>query len=290
MRFALIAGIALVAIGCGGSQPPVTFMSNEQPTGPEGTPDTALSKQGSHVENPNGGNAELGEDQRIEPEHPLADSKQERAVVHIHGPKDILCSGVVLGPKIVGTTQHCLKGIDQQGAYELGPDKEFRIEIASSTLTWTNRKPKYIVLPKCEWHDLDIALFVLDEAVPALVEPLKLTSAPNIGGKVQALGFGRCEGSPKNPRDRVGEIQARDAQMIQISVPLCKGDRGGPVFDTAGGDVIGLVSHRDDPQGSPLHTATIARLDTVWARDLMNQAKGIADGGDVTKATPIACK
>ena len=122
------------------------------------------------------------------------------------------------------------------------------------------------------------------------MEPLKITTAPNTGGKVQALGFGRCAGSPKASRDRVGEVKARDSQTVTIDVPLCKGDRGGPVVDGAGADIIGLVSHRDDPEGSPLRTATIARLDTVWARDLLNQAKSLADGGDASKTKAVACR
>src|SRR6202012_3395567 len=81
-----------------------------------------------------------------------------------------------------------------------------------------------------------------------MVEPLKIMTAPDTGGKVQALGFGRCAGSPKASRDRVGEVKARASQTVTIDVALCKGDRGGPVVDVAGSDVIGIVSHRDDPE------------------------------------------
>ena len=288
MRFVSFFALSSLVFACGGSQPPVTFMSNEQPTSESGSPNTSLSKGGAHIENPNGGAAELGEDLRVEPEHPLGDNKQERALVHIHGPKDMVCSGVVLGPKLVATTQRCVKGLGK-GVNTLGAD-DWRIEVASSAVSWTNRKGRYAVVPSCEWHELDIAVFVLDEPVPAMVEPLKIMTAPDTGGKVQALGFGQCAGSPKLPKDRVGEVKSRDSQTVTIDVALCKGDRGGPVVDQQGADVIGIVSHRDDPEGSPLRTSTIARLDTVWARDLLTQAKGLADGGDIVNARAVACR
>ena len=134
MRAVSFFAVSLLAVACGSSQPPVTFMSNEQPTGQSGDPNVSLSKSGSHIENPNGKTADLGEDEQVEPEHPLADSKQERALVHIHGPKNVICSGVVLAPKLVATTQRCVKGLDH-GASTLGGDKDYRIEVASSALS-----------------------------------------------------------------------------------------------------------------------------------------------------------
>jgi hypothetical protein len=75
-----------------------------------------------------------------------------------------------------------------------------------------------------------------------------------------------------------------------IDVELCKGDTGGPVLDGASGDLICLISHRDDPEGSPLRTTTIARLDTNEARDLLGQAKQVADGADAATLKGVACK
>jgi hypothetical protein len=231
---------------------------------------------------------ELGEDDRIEPEHPAAETKQERALVHIHGPKDTVCSGVVLGLRIVATAQRCLRGIGK-GATALGADREYRIEIASSTLTWTNRRAKYAVLPQCDEAELDVAILVLEEPVPALAIPLKVASAPNTGAHVQALGFGHCTGAAVM-KERTGTVRSRVSQAIVIDVPLCKGDVGGPVIDGRDGEVVGLISHRDDPEGSPLKTTTIARLDTTWARDLIAQSKLLAEGVETTQVQPVACR
>jgi hypothetical protein len=92
--------------------------------------------------------------------------------------------------------------------------------------------------------------------------------------------------------ERNGTVRSRVSQAVVIDVPLCKGDVGGPVVTgpEGEGDVVGLISHRDDPEGSPLRTATIARLDTTFARDLLVQAKSLADGGDPAAAQAIACR
>jgi hypothetical protein len=283
-------GLGLVAattLACGGRSQ-VTFVSNERPSGytaAQGTP----PRSAAHQENPNG-SLDLGEDDRIEPEHPAADTKQERALVHVHGPKDVVCSGVVLGPRLVATAQRCLRG-HGKGTVALGPEREYRVEVASSTLTWTNRRARYAVVPQCEENELDIAILVLEEPAPALVVPLSIVSAPNIGAKVQALGFGHCAGSSPGMKERVGTVRSRVSQAVVIDVPLCKGDVGGPVIDGRDGEVIGLISHRDDPEGSPLKTATIARLDTVWARDLLAKAKLLEQpGADPAKVNAVTCK
>jgi hypothetical protein len=286
ISFASLVALALLS-SCGGHSQ-VTFASIERPNGytaAQGSPPPSAA----HQENPNGV-VDLGEDDFIEPEHPAAETKPERALVHIHGPKDVVCSGVLVGPRLVATAQRCVRGLGK-GALALGAERTFRIEIASSTLTWTNRNAKYVVLPQCDESELDVAIFVLEEPAPALVTPLKIVSAPNTGASVQALGFGHCSGS-KALKERSGIIRSRVAQAVVIDVPLCKGDVGGPV--TSGlpedGEVIGLISHRDDPEGSPLKTATIARLDTTWARDLLTQAKLLTEGAETAAIQSVACR
>jgi hypothetical protein len=286
MRVFPVVPVLVFAVACGNSPPPVSFVSNEQPTS-QGAPETSLDKGAAHIENPNGQHAELGEDELVEPEHPLAETKQERALVHIHAPDGHVCSGVVIGTRQIATSQRCLKGA-QPGVNAV--TGEYRVEVASSALTWTNRKGKYTVVPGCDEHAIDIGILVLDDAVPAMAEPLKIASAPDTGGQLQALGFGRCKGSSKIAKERTGPVRSRDQQTVTIDVALCKGDRGGPVVDGRESQIVGLISHRDDPEGSPLRTATIARLDTVWARDLLAQAKTMAEGGDMTRLQAVSCK
>ena len=261
-------------------------MNNEQPLSASGA-QGLQSASAAHHENPNGNPDLPNDDVVIEPEHPAAGTKQERALVHIHGPNGV-CSGVMLGPRLVATAQRCLKD-EPKGLKEIAANREYRVEIASSTLTWTNRRAKWAILPDCRWHELDLGILVLAEPAP-WVEPLRIASAAGIGKKVQALGFGHCAGQKETLKERIGTVRNRDSEAFVIDLPLCKGDTGGPVLDGVGGDVMGLISHRDDPEGSPLRTTTIARLDTNEARDLLGQAKQVADGTDAATLKGVACK
>lgn len=281
----LIGAVALALAACAGPSQ-VSFVSNEQPTS-AGAPQS-LSGGAARHEHPNGSHDLPNDTEVVEPERPAAETKQERALVHIHGPNGVICSGVVLGPRVIATAQQCLKG-EGRGVTLLPAGRDYRVEIASSALTWTSRSAKYAVLPSCEWNDLDVALLVLGEPAP-WVQPLKVASAPGTGARIQALGFGQCAGRGTSMKDRVGTIRSRVSEAIVVDVPLCKGDVGGPVIDGAEGEVIGLISHRDDPEGSPLRTTTIVRLDTTSARELLAQAQGITDGPDATKSKPVACR
>lgn len=272
------------ASGCAGPTQ-VSFVSNERPISASGAQGLPAATAAHHETN---GTPELpSDDVIIEPEHPAVGTKPERALVHIHGPNGV-CSGVMLGPRLVATTQRCLKG-EPKGLKEIAQDREYRIEIASSTLTWTNRRAKFAILPDCRWHELDLGVLVLAEPAP-WVQPLKVASAPGTGGMVQALGFGHCMGQKESIKERIGTVRNRDSEAIVIDVPLCKGDAGGAVVDGAEGDIIGIISHRDDPEGSPLRTTTIARLDTSDARELLSQAKQLAEGTDATKLQGVVCK
>ncbi len=278
------ACLLLVAAACG-APTQVSFVSNEQPNNPsgaQGLPSRSAAHHDAH------GTPELpNDDVATEPEHPVVGSKQERALVHIHGPSGV-CSGVVLGPRVVVTAQRCLKG-EAKGGSEIAREREYRIEIASSGMTWTNRRARFAIVPDCRWHDLDLAILVLAEPVP-WIQPLRIASAPGTGGQVQALGFGHCAGQKESIKERLGTVRNRDSAAIVIDVPLCKGDTGGAVVDGREGDIIGIISHRDDPEGSPLRTTTIARLDTTDARELLEQAKQLSEGGDVAKVLGVACK
>lgn len=282
-----VVSFGVAATACaGGAQ--VSFVNNERPNQQSGAQGLQSNNAAHHTE-ASGATPDLpADDEVVEPEHPLAGSKQERALVHIHGPNDLTCSGVMLSPRVVATAQRCLRG-EPKGFHEIAADREYRIEIASSALTWTSRRPKYAVLPNCKWHELDVGILVLSEPAPWVVG-LKVASAPGTGAKVQALGFGHCAGQKESIKERRGTVRNRDSEAVVIDVPLCKGDTGGAVVDGLDGDIIGVISHRDDPEGSPLRTTTIARLDTTEARELLAQAMQLAGGADAAKLAGVTCK
>lgn len=278
MRPVSVLPLVVLAFACGRPSQ-VSFVSHERPTAqgaPETLPPAPQTKQAVAPD-------ELPSDDRsIEPDRPAADTRQERALVHIHAADGGTCSGVVLAPRVVATAQQCVKGV-ARGVSRLDPRQAPRVELASSTLTWTRRTATHSVVPGCDWHGLDVALLVLDEA-PPFAAPLRIIAAPSPGARVQALGFGHCRGDERPLGERTGDVRSRTSTALVIDVPLCRGDVGGPVVDGTGGDVFGLISRRDDPEGSPLRTTTLARLDTTEAKELLAQAEATVAG----KALPTA--
>jgi hypothetical protein len=219
----------------------------------------------------------------LEPSQPFVASPEERLLAHVHTPTGV-CSGVVVGSHLIATAHQCM-----QAARGIGPvTGQVHIEIASSSLTWAQRTPTKIVTPDCGWEVLDLAVFVVAEPID-WVKAAPLGTVPGPGAKVQAYGFGHCEGERHGIRDKAAGIVTVDSQAFVIDVGLCKGDVGGFVAD-GGGSFLGIISHQDDPDDSPRHTTTIFRADTTAARELFAQAQAVADGADATKQKPVSCQ
>ena len=273
--------LALLGLGCGATQVKVVGAADPEYEQVERSPkpQAAHAHRDSTIELPS-------DEQIVEPDHPAVGTQQERALVHIHTPKGV-CSGVVVAPRLVLTAHQCVAP-DARGPIQVGADAPHRVEVASSTLTWTNRIATHAVVPACEWAKLDVAVLILKEPVE-WVQPLKVAMAPGPGGGVQALGFGRCVGETRGISSRTGPVIASEDDAIVIDIPLCKGDVGGPVVERAAGDLVGVVSHQDDPDDSPRHTTTIMRFDTTATRALFEQAAQIVKGDDPAKLAPIAC-
>ena len=219
----------------------------------------------------------------LEPSQPFVASSQERLLAHVHTPAGV-CSGVVVGSHLVATAHQCIQSARGIGAVT----GQYRIEIASSTLTWAERVPTKVVTADCGWEALDLAVFVVAEPID-WVKAAPLGTVPGPGAKVQAFGFGHCEGERHGIRDKAAGLVTIDSQAFVIDVGLCKGDVGGFVTD-GGGSLLGIISHQDDPDDSPRHTTTIFRADTTTARDLFAQAQAVADGADATKLKPVSCQ
>jgi Trypsin-like peptidase domain len=274
--------VVVALVGCGATQVKVVGAADPEYEQVErgGRPQAAHAHRDTTIELPS-------DEQIVEPDHPAVGTPQERALVHIHTPKGV-CSGVLVGPRLILTAHQCVAQ-DARGPLVVPADKPHRVEVASSTLTWTNRSATHAVVPACGWEKLDVAVLVLKEAVD-WVQPLKVAMAPGPAGNVQALGFGRCAGESRGLSSRTGRVISSEPDALVIDIPLCKGDVGGPVIEGAQGDLVGVVSHQDDPDDSPRHTTTIVRFDTSIARALVAQAAAVAKGDDLKKLAPIACE
>ena len=270
--------LLLVLVACGGA-PQLRVANYEDPrTGGSSAPV-------SHAHNDD--TLELEADaEPVEPDHPAVQTPQERAIVHLHLPKGT-CTGSVVGPRLVLTAHQCV-GNELKGASAVTDKDSFRVEVASSTLTWTVRHATAVVAPGCDWARFDAVILVLDEAVD-WVKPLAAATAPAPGAPVQALGFGKCRGETRPFSGRTGQVVTRESDAVVFDVGMCRGDVGGVIVD-GGGGLLGVVSHQDDPTGVTRRTTTAFRLDTGPARKLLEQADAIAHGGDVTKAVTVACE
>ncbi|CAN5494760.1 hypothetical protein BH09MYX1_BH09MYX1_41650 [soil metagenome] len=271
-----LALVALTLAACGAA-PQVRVANYEDPA-------TASNPAGAaHIHSDD--TIELEADaEPIEPEHPYAKTPQERAMVHIHTPKGV-CSGAIVGPKLVLTAHQCV-GNEARGVFTVTDRDSLRVELASSTTTWTERRVTHIVTADCDWAQFDAALLVLDEPVPAS-KPIDLATTPAPGAPVQALGFGRCRGETRGFSGRTGQVVERESDAVVFDVPMCKGDVGGVVFD-GNASAFGIVSHQDDPNGSARRTTTAFRLDTSVARHLMELGNAVATGSK--DSTPVACR
>jgi hypothetical protein len=272
----------VVSLGCGGAR--VSAMGNEDPRtagggGPSGGGGASVALH-THADAP----LDLPDDEQIvEPDHPAVQTPQERALVHVHTPKSV-CSGAVIGPRLILTAHHCLGDLPG-GPVTAAESDKYRVEVASSTLTWTTRGVEQVIFPSCSWEKLDLAVLVLDRPVE-WVQPLKVVSAPSPGVRVQALGFGKCPGETRALGARTGEVVTRESDALVIEVPLCRGDVGGPVVQ--GGLLVGVISHHDDADTSPRHKTTIFRFDTTSARSLIAEAEAAVTSHKSAHA--VACE
>ncbi len=247
------------------------------------TPGTNSIPEHAHNDN----SLQLPEDeQTVEPEHPAVQTPQERAMTHIHTPIDI-CSGILVGPRLVMTAHQCV-GNQIKGASANSNKDGYRVEVASTSLTWTVRTVSYVVAPACDWTEFDAAILVLDAETPGAA-PVKLTSAPSPGANVQALGFGRCRGETRGFGQRTGQIVTREPDAVSIDFGLCQGDVGGAIVDSSA-NLVAVVSHQDDPDNTLRHTTTAFRADAPEVRALVAAGEAIVSGGDLTTIQPIACK
>ncbi len=217
----------------------------------------------------------------VEPEHPMVQTLQERATAHVHTPKDI-CSGIVIGPKEVLTAHQCLP--DVTGVVPIADKDAWRVEVASTSLTWTARHVAFVVTPACEWKKLDAAVLVLDEPVDWIV-PLKASAAPAEGASVQAMGFGHCKNEHRPIAQRTGSVLVRQSDAIEVEIGLCQGDVGGAFVDGAAG-LAAIISHQDDADNVDRHTTTGFRIDTMPARKLFEAAETVAKSSDAKTPAP----
>jgi Trypsin-like peptidase domain len=80
--------------------------------------------------------------------------------------------------------------------------------------------------------------------------------APSAGDQVIAFGFWAADG--RQIRGSVVDGDAEEGKFTAVRLGADHGDSGGPIFDTATGKVIGLVSRAADPKSARKGADTLA--------------------------------
>lgn len=167
----------------------------------------------------------------------IVDGKEDEtsSVVSLGPATDPICSGTVIGRRLVVTAAHCLTTTD------------IRVNVDGKRLGVAFTK----VHPDFDEKSLahDIGLIILSEDAP--VTPMRFrTSVPAEGDRVRFIGWGKTgqDTASKGRRAGVAKVDAIESAHFK-TVPdpsnACGRDSGGAVLDEDGTTLVGVISSGD---------------------------------------------
>lgn len=200
------------------------------------------------------------------------------------GPFFLNCTGVRISPRLVLTARRCLAQVssgtfqcDQTGAKTSGAGGSYGTDfVPGNTMVFTGPMfpgaisssnaaavgSSYVHGSGAVLCNEDLALVVLDRAVPGNYAPVRLEGAATTGESLTVVGWGATTTStlPTQRQRRTGvtivEVgpsatahpggQLGDREFLATE-SACTGDSGGPAFSTSTGAVVGVVSRGATP-------------------------------------------
>jgi hypothetical protein len=209
-------------------------------------------------------------------------SPADESVVALTSAGRVLCTGVLVAPRLVLTAAHCTTerlevvfGAEVDDGSPLGAPPE-RFGVLG-----------HVEHPEFHRFHRDAALLVLERASGA--SPLTLTTEPvSIGTRARVVGFGfadwedgTSEGSKRTGAVAISDVTEESLRLAPSPSQPCAGDSGGPVLAGADERVIGVISSGDLLCRS-YGTATPAGAIAGFVAPFIEAMEGCPDGVDCT--------
>lgn len=168
-----------------------------------------------------------------------------------HEARDI-CSAVLIAPRVLLTSAHCLDGT-KAGNLEIyfGAD--------ATTPGIFQRVEKFLIHPAYSLSTSANDLALIRLAHPSIVDPIALSRVPivsaDVGSTVRMVGFGESAvnvGDLGVKRSGTASIAALEGSVVRLTPSpsiSCNGDSGGPVFARRGDTDVAIAITRSGDEG-----------------------------------------
>lgn len=205
-----------------------------------------------------------------------------------HQDSGAMCTGTVIGQRVVLTAKHCVRPNEGAGPGEYTPSG-WRVNVGPSQWNTTAqyRVSEVRYPPGTTVSDQDIAVLIIDGVMSETPFPV-VNSLPDpfLGTNVYLIGYGVDDcpngsaGTKNRTTDRVQQYQGQNSFMT-VGNGANQGDSGGPVFNTSY-EVVGVMVAVD---GQCQGYTWCTRVDRF--QDLIQQA--LEDTGGCYPTGPEIC-